>query len=276
MNYYCLIAGLPDIHQEDTKTTASLAEWKTDLLEQLNNNDAALLRLLFAKYDNDNLLTYLVDKDADLNSLGNLTTEDWEQLIQLMQEAEHPNDERLLGYVPHFYHSYNDEKVIAEGLSREDYLSSLYYQYAMTSDNEFLRKWFGFNLDVNNILTAITCRKHGFDPRKYIIGSNEIAHAIRHSNARDFGLAGMFDQLDLIFRLAHEQDLLEREKKIDALKWAWLEENTFFNYFTVEKVLAFVLRMEMIDRWKLLSVEKGAKVFRQLLEKMKEGLQFEE
>lgn len=54
------------------------------------------------------------------------------------------------------------------------------------------------------------------------------------------------------------------------------EDSTFFNYFTVEKVLAFVLKMEMIERWKLLSVEKGAKIFRELLVSLKEGVNFEE
>jgi Protein of unknown function (DUF2764) len=233
------------------------------------------MKLVFAKYDNVNFLTYLDNKDADLNKLGNLNTADWEQLIALLQEVENPKDSRLLPYYQVFYQKIGNEKTTDEGFSSEDQLASLYFEYAMQNNNQFLSAWFEFNLNINNILTATACRKHGFDQRNMVIGSNEIATAIKNSNARDFGLAGVFDQLDVVLRISEENDLLEREKKIDALKWAWLEENTFFNYFSIEKVLAYVLKIEMLERWKPLSVEKGTQIFRELLVGMKEGVKFE-
>ncbi|MDD3079454.1 MAG: DUF2764 family protein [Paludibacter sp.] len=274
MNYYCLIAGLPDI-VEDTKTAIAVAELKHELQEQLSDADLQLLKILFAAYDNDNLLAFLKNKEAQLNSLGNLTSDDWSELILLMQESEKPKDARLLLYIQKFYTSISDEKFDTGGISQEDYLSSLYYEEAMQSKNEFLRSWFEFNLNLNNILTAIACRKHGFDQRALVVGNNEVANIIRQSNARDFGLGGMFDELDMILRIAEETDLLEREKKIDALKWKWLEDNTFFHYFSVEKVLAYVLKVQMIERWKFLSVENGTQVFRQLLDEFREGVSFE-
>jgi hypothetical protein len=165
---------------------------------------------------------------------------------------------------------------VNEQMLREDYLSILYFEYGMLCKNEFLRKWFAFNLDLKNVLTAIACRKHGFDQRSMVLGNSEIANAIRLSNARDFGLTGVFEQLDVLMRIADEPNLLEREKKIDALKWEWLEENSFFNYFGVEKVLSYVLKVQMIERWKALSVEKGAQIFRQILADLKSEVKFEE
>ncbi|OIP83230.1 MAG: hypothetical protein AUK44_05855 [Porphyromonadaceae bacterium CG2_30_38_12] len=275
MNYYCLIAGLPDIQAEDTKTTISMLEFKNELLEQLSALDTELLKLVFANYDNANFLAYLNNKDAALNPLGNLSSTNWAELLALMQEVENPNDKRLLPYIQKFYHTFGNEKVNAEGVLNVDYLSGLYYEYAMQNSNSFLSNWFEFNLNINNILSAYACRKHGFDQRTMVLGNNEVALAIKTSNARDFGLAGLFEQLDVVLRIAEENDLLEREKKIDALKWSWLEENTFFNYFSIEKVLAYVLKIEMIERWKTLSVEKGTQIFRQLLVGMKEGVKLE-
>ncbi|MCE5331028.1 MAG: DUF2764 domain-containing protein [Bacteroidales bacterium] len=276
MNYYCLVAGLPDIQAEDMKSAISMLELKNELLEQLSPSDARLLKLLFSRYDNENLLAFLANKDAVLNPVGNFTSDDWTQLVALMNESENPKDIRLFPYIQKFHSTYSDEKLAAEGVSREDYLATLYFEEAMKSENVFLHNWFEYNLNINNIMTAIACRKHGFDLRSLVIGNNEVAVTIRQSNARDFGLTGMFEHLDLVLRIAEENDLLEREKKIDALKWAWLEENTFFHYFSVEKILAFVLKMEMIDRWKMLSVEKGAKIFRDLLGNLKEGVKFGE
>ena len=168
MNYYCLIAGLPDIQPEDSKTHSSLIELKNELLAQLSEADAELLKLLFSKLDNDNLLSYLENKDADLNPLGNLKTDDLEQLIALMQEFENPKDSRLLPYIQTFHNTYTDENFLTEGVSHEDYLSGVYFEYAMGCKNSFLRKWFEFNLNINNILTAIACRKHGFDQKTLV------------------------------------------------------------------------------------------------------------
>ena len=275
MNYYCLIAGLPDIQAEDTKINVSLPELKEELLEQLSTSDGQLLKLIFAEYDNRNFLAFLANKDAVLNPLGNISSSDWLQLVAIMKDSENPKDQYLLPYIQKFYTEISDEKNAIEGISPEDHLAALYYEEALKNDNKFLQKWFEFNLNVNNILTAIACRNHGFDQQALLIGNNEVALTIRKSNSRDFGLTGMFEQLDLVLRIAEENDLLERERKIDALKWTWLEENTFFNYFSVEKVLAYVLKIQMIDRWKMLSMEKGGQIFRELLGSLKEGVSFE-
>lgn len=276
MNYYCLIAGLPDLQIESDKTYLSLAALKIELLEQLSDADAQLLKLVFAKFDNDNWLKYLQNKEAQLNQLGNLQASDLEQLHGLLEEFENPKDSRLLPYLHTFYNNYNAENFLSQGVSHEDYLSGLYYEFAMKSGNLFLRDWFEFNLNINNVLTAIACRKHGFDLRSLVIGNNEVAQTIKSSNARDFGLQGIFEQLDSVLRISEEPNLLLREKQIDALKWQWLDEHTFFNYFGVEKVLAFVLKSELLERWKPLTVEKGTEVFRELLGNLKEGVNFDE
>lgn len=274
MNYYCLIAGLPDIQAEDTKTNVSLANLKTELNEQLAPADKQLLALIFARYDNTNLLAYLNKRDAELNSLGNLTADDWTELTALIQETETPADSRLQPYLHQFFKAINSDKFSQENSSREDYLAALYYGQALQSKNKFIHDWFEFNLNINNILTGVACRKHGFDVKSLVVGSNEVAVAVRQSNARDFGLTGTFAELDTILKIAEEQNLLEREKKIDALKWQWLEDKTFFHYFSVERILAFVLKVQMIERWKLLSVENGSRIFRALLAGMKEGVKF--
>lgn len=251
---------------------------KLTLEEQLLEKDLKLLNLIYAKYDNKNLLFYLRNKDADLSPLGSLRSDDWKELTAMMEEVENPKDNRLLPYMQQYYASYKDESFSFTEISEEDYLSGLYYQYAMQNNNKFLHDWFEFNLNVNNILTAIACRKYGFNPQQYIIGDNEdeIAQTLRKSNARDFGLGGMFDQLDEVLRISEESNLLVREKMIDELKWNWLDEHTFFDYFSIERVLAFVLKCELINRWKPLTQEKGTKVFREMLDSLKEDVKFEE
>lgn len=276
MNYYSLVAGLPDIQLEDFKSVPSILQLKRELLEQLSTEDVKLLKIIFAKIDNHNWLKYLADKEAVLNPLGNIGSDDFPQLLTLMQEVDNLNDDRLLPYIQSYYLSSNEEKFLSKGINNEDYLTSLYYDYAAKIRNDFLKDWFEFNLNVNNVLIAVTSRKHDWDVKAFIVGNNEVAQTIRSSNSRDFGLTGIFDQLDTVLRIADEPNLISREKQIDALKWQWLDEHTFFNYFGVEKVLAFVLKVEMIERWKPLTMEKGTDIFRELLGNLKEGVNFDE
>lgn len=252
-----------------------MEQLKTELEEQLTPDDFRLLELIYSKYDNKNLLRYLNNKDEQLNPLGNRNADDWKELITLMEETENPKDPRLFPYVERFYRKYKDENFSFEGASHEDYLAGLYYEFAMQNKNLFLHDWFEFNLNINNVLTAIACRKYEFNPQYFIIGNNEIAQTLRKTNARDFGLAGMLEEPDAIISISEEENLLEREKKIDALKWNWLEEHTFFHYFTIEKVLSFVLKCELINRWKPLTQEQGTEVFRNLLNELKQGVEFE-
>ena len=141
----------------------------------------------------------------------------------------------------------------------------------MKCSNGFIRNWFELNLNINNMLTAITCRKYGFDKAEYIVGNNEVAEAIRTSNARDFGLGDAVDYLPDLQRIAEEPDLMAREKKVDLLKWKWLDDNTFFKTFDIESVFAYLLKLEMIERWVTLDRVTGEKTFREIVGAMKKG-----
>ncbi|MBQ5926221.1 MAG: DUF2764 family protein, partial [Paludibacteraceae bacterium] len=61
---------------------------------------------------------------------------------------------------------------------------------------------------------------------------------------------------------------------IDALKWNWLVEHTFFNTFGIESVLSFWLRCELMHRWDNLSMEEGAVLFRQIFNDLKKEVYF--
>lgn len=178
----------------------------------------------------------------------------------------------------------NDEKISAQLAARleegdsplreEDLRWQLVYEAGAKSQNAFVREWFAYNLLLNNVLTAVICRKHGFDVKKAIVGEGEVQDMLRTSTQRDFGLSAVLDDADAILRLCEIEDLYEREKKTDALRWAWLEEKTLFNYFEIENVLAYYLRAKMLYRWDLLNVEEGTRVFKALVADMKRDIKF--
>lgn len=159
-------------------------------------------------------------------------------------------------------------------LSDEDLRWQLVYELGAKSKNPFVRDWFAFNLTVNNVLAAAICRKHHFDVKKAIVGEGEVQDMLRTSQQKDFGLSATVDGIQDILRLAEIDDLYEREKKTDALRWEWLEQKTLFNYYELENVLCYYLRSKMLYRWGMLTVEEGTRVFRELIADMKRDVKF--
>ena len=278
MNYYCYIAGLPDIQIDNQKSIPAQEEILDELKQILSKGDMALLDLLRLKYDNDNLLKFLANRDAELNPLGKLTSQDWAELIELIDNSDERNpvrDARLLKYVLEFYTTIRNEQSEEKIDFAEDFLAALYYKYGIQCKNKFVADWFEFNLNINNILTALTCRKYGWDIKSAIVGDNVVAETIRSSvSARDFNLKAEIDYFDALVSISETANLLDREHRIDALKWNWLEENTFFSSFSIEKVLSFWLRCELMHRWDNLSMEEGAEIFRQMINDLKKDVKF--
>lgn len=277
MEYYNLLTGLPDLQADNAKSAPELHELLEELRGVLSKHDNALLNVLLMRYDNDNLLAYLENNGAELNDLGLLTADDWHEILTILADEDNKEkkDARLQKYVKTYYETINDEEKNANIESKEDLLTSLYYEFGMGSKNHFIAEWFEFCLNMNNVIAAVICRKHGFNVKSAVIGDNEIADALRSSGARDFGLVGQFDYVDKFLSVAEESNPLDREKKMDALKWEWLEDHTFFDHFSVENVLSYWIRCELMHRWDCLSVEQGKEVFRGLLNEMKKDIHFE-
>lgn len=277
MEYYNLITGLPDLQADNSKSAPALSELLEELQGVMTKGDLKLLNLLRMRYDNANLLAYMADSNAELNDLGLLSADDWHNLLTILadEDDKEKKDARLQSYVKEFYQIINDEEQGAEVESKEDLLTRLYYEFGMKSKNSFVAEWFNFCLNMNNVIAAVICRKHGFNVKTAVIGDNEIADALRTSGARDFGLVGQFEYVDKFLSVAEESNPLDREKKMDALKWEWLEDHTFFDHFSVENVLSYWIRCELMHRWDCLSVEQGKEVFRGLLNEMKKDIHFE-
>lgn len=272
--YYYLVAGLPDISLEDGKLSYTISDFRAESYGDLSAKDQALIDLFYLKYDHADLLSLLKDKDAVTQGKGNFSSEDLLQMIASVKEGEKP-DAKFPSYLYDFIAQYlalpADELYKAENL-----LASAYYAYAMKSKNPFIASWFEFNLNINNILAAFAARKYKMNVAEVIVGDTDVCEMLRTSNARDFGLSETLDYFEPLQRLVETDDLVEREKKVDQLKWKWLEDASFFHYFTVERLFVFLLQLEMIERWVLLDKEKGSELFRQMIQNLKDEVQIPE
>lgn len=263
--YYCLIAGLPDLLPDDRKLSFSTPDFRKELNNTLSPADKALMDLHNLEYDNRNLLQYLKDKETDFDERGVISKAVFAEVIRRIREEESLKGIDIPAYFLRFIQEWQDENPLSERLSREDQLSELYQDYLLTCRNEFFSAWFELNLDISNIRIALSAGKYGYEIASLIVGNNETARQIRSSNAKDFGLPGKFAGFGTLQRILDEPDLLQREKKIDMLKWNWLDEQTFFFNFSIENVFAYLLKLEMVERWLVLHKDTGEKMLRQLV-----------
>lgn len=272
--YYCLVAGLPDISLDDGKLSYSVSDFKAELYPDLSAQDRKLIDLFYLKFDNTAILKLLKNKDAVIEDKGNFSAEELLQLIEAVREGDTP-DKKYPSYLVNFVSQYlqlsQDELYRAD-----DLLAALYYSYGMLSNNAFIASWFEFNLNLNNILAALAARKYKLEVSSVIVGATSICEQLRTSNARDFGLNETLEYFEALQRIADIEELVEREKKVDMLKWKWLEDESFFHYFTIERIFVFLMQLEMIERWISLDKEKGNELFRKMIQDLKNEVQIPE
>lgn len=272
--YYCLVAGLPDISLDDGKLSYSVSDFKAELYPDLSAQDRKLIDLFYLKFDNTAILKLLKNKDAVIEDKGNFSAEELLQLIEAVREGDTP-DKKYPSYLVNFVSQYlqlsQDELYRAD-----DLLAALYYSYGMSSNNAFIASWFEFNLNLNNILAALATRKYKMEVSSVIVGATSICEQLRTSNARDFGLNETLEYFEALQRIADIEELVEREKKVDMLKWKWLEDESFFHYFTIERIFVFLMQLEMIERWISLDKEKGNELFRKMIQDLKNEVQIPE
>lgn len=272
--YYCLVAGLPDISLDDGKLSYSVSDFKAELYPDLSAQDRKLIDLFYLKFDNTAILKLLKNKDAVIEDKGNFSAEELLQLIEAVREGDTP-DKKYPSYLVNFVSQYlqlsQDELYRAD-----DLLAALYYSYGMSSNNAFIASWFEFNLNLNNILAALAARKYKLEVSSVIVGATSVCEQLRTSNARDFGLNETLEYFEALQRIADIEELVEREKKVDMLKWKWLEDESFFHYFTIERIFVFLMQLEMIERWISLDKEKGNELFRKMIQDLKNEVQIPE
>ncbi|MBQ9884966.1 MAG: DUF2764 domain-containing protein [Bacteroidaceae bacterium] len=270
--YYYLVTGLPELTLEDNKLRYSVADFKKEFYPELSSGDKKLVDLFYLRFDNENVLSLLKDREAQIDERGNYSADSIRAIIgQIQEEGKILTPNVLPSYLNQFITSYMLDPTFTEGkVMVVDRLAAMYYAYAMKCGNDFLSSWFEFNLHVNNILVALTARKFKMEVEPLIVGDTEVCQTLRSSNARDFGLSSEVDYLEQVVKISEIADLVEREKKIDQLRWKWMEDKTFFEYFSLERLYVFLLQTDIIERWLTLDKEKGNQMFRSIIAALKD------
>ena len=265
-NYYCLIAGLPEISPDDKKLSLSVQELRTYLNDYLSKKEIDTINLFFFPNDNAQILRLLQKQEPDLNLQTVFTTS------QLEDEILDPMF--VPSYIKDYLHDLQKEDKETNNRLPEVELSERYWNFMLSQKENIVRKYADFSLNVRNLITALNCRKYHLDIEKEVIGDSYFTRQLKTSRAKDFELSDDYPYVDTVLTLFEKDNIAEREYRIDMLYWEFLDEMTEHKYFTFDNVIAFTLKLMILERWSKMTTEQGKAIFRDLLERFKNEFQF--
>jgi hypothetical protein len=262
------MAGLPTVKLTDAQPQQSLLQLKEELADVLEPQDARLMERYFMRFDCENLATLLADEAAEIDQRGNY---DREALSLLIEEARQ-TDSAVKGFpafMADFVRDYDAHAGQTNWFARDAALLA-YYNYARECPNAMMADWYSLNFNILNILTALIARRQGWALENYVQGDGPVVEALlKQSTQADFGLNGELDYMKDLMQAADTTDPVEKERQIDALRWNWLEDKTFFEPFDITALFAYVVRNEILERWALLDPEQGRERFTQIIENLR-------
>lgn len=265
-NYYCLVAGLREwTLDSDTKGFDAKAI-VSDILEELSEEDAEAVRLLHTGYDCQNIIARREGRTYH-NPLGNLSPEQVEEAVGGRYEAL----PRSLAAVMAAYADPEGEHAesIDVGDRFEKSLLESYYAELAASKCRFLREWGAFDRNLRNIAAAVTARMASRQIDSVTVGSGDVAEQLARSSAADFGLRGELPYIDsVITAIADESDLVEKEHKLDIIRWNEADELSVFDYFNINAILSYIVKVDIVARWSVLSPEKGREMLDRLMREL--------
>lgn len=276
-NYYCLLSGLPFLKPEGVAEGEMVSSaWVRNLIEEeygVSDRDKKLISLIYLKGDCRNLLLLLENSSAELPHSGNWTKEELQEMVADALEDIFQDDPRFPGFMAQFVREYVANRKEPNYFA-EDRLMLRYWNYMQQEGTGFVKKWAELNINVSNILTAFICRQQQWDVERYIYGDNDVTESIRRNpTASDFGLTREVDYMPSLQKIVECTDPVEKERHIDALKWTWIEDETFLSNFDIDALFAYLLKVEMLERWQLLDPDFGRETFENIIEDLRSECQ---
>jgi len=108
MNYYAFISGLPDLIFDEHKKVHSTREFRDELNTLLARSDKKVVKNLFLKYDNNNLLSFLIkgEENMSFNEMANYTLEEILDMVDVEKDEDRKWNKKYPTYLQTFIQDY--------------------------------------------------------------------------------------------------------------------------------------------------------------------------
>ena len=266
--YFYLVSSLREWAIDSDTKGFSVREILDEILDELTTQDRKAVELLYGYYDCENVIARMVGRNR-YNQLGNLTVEQLDDLLNNRNYALLPK--RVADVVKLYVEADDEERdsdvVLEESVERA--ILGAYYATLAESKSRFLKGWGEFDRTLRNISAAVAAREAGRQVKDVLVGGGDVVEQLSRSSAADFGLRGELPYIDaVISAITDEPNIVEKERKIDAIRWAEAEEIAVFDYFDINYILSYLVKVNIVARWTLLSPEVGRQMLNRFIESL--------
>ncbi len=269
--YICLVAGLNEYTLGADAKGFDLEALLEEVFDEFDKGDAALVRLLYGYYDCENIAAAYSSR-SNHNKLGRLSRESVEALIAGDESGEENPMDSLpeeVARVVELYTSRESRDVSETSQSFERALFGAYYAACARSKSRLLREWSEADRNLRNVAAAITARDAGRSVDEVVVGEGGVVDQLTRSSAADFGLRGELSYIDAVIgAVSDEPNLVEKERRIDMVRWEVVEELMEGEYFSADYVLGYLVKVNIVARWRELDPRRGAEIFAKLMEEL--------
>ena len=139
-------------------------------------------------------------------------------------------------------------ELMEEGFN-EDTLGADFYAKATESKNRFIREYFDFDGRLRNMKVEYLAKRLGKESDPYLVDLEEAD----------------FEEEKQIQDILANPDFVQREQKMDELKWEKASDIARMDYFNMNAILAFLVKAKTVQRWAELDPAKGQEMFKKLV-----------
>ena len=263
--YYYLVAGLREWTLESDTKGFNVREIVDEILTELTKRDREAVSLLYAYYDCENIIAYRAKRERH-NELGNLSRE---QVAQMFAERDYSSLSANVAKVVKYFNASDDEERDEDNVINDTFEHALfeaYYRDLAESKCSFLKAWGEFDRNLRNISAALAAREAGRAVADVVVGGGEVVEQLKSSSAADFGLRGELQYIDaVISAVSDEKNIVEKERKIDKVREEQAWDIASFDFFNINFILSYLVRVNIIARWMLLLPEAGREMLNRLM-----------
>lgn len=151
--------------------------------------------------------------------------------------------------------SEKDQKLVElmeEGFD-ESTLGAEFYAKAAESKNRFIREYFDFDGRLRNMKVEYLAKRLGKESDPYLVNLDEAD----------------FEEEKQIQDILADANFVDREQKMDELKWEKASDIARMDYFNMNAILAFLVKAKTVQRWAELDPEKGTEMFHKLVKEIR-------
>jgi len=253
-NYYFLGTLLPDLRIGEPPEVG-FSELDQLMKDNLTTADYEKTRTLRNLYDISNLRSYW--KGEPLDPTGNFNQVELEEALITRT--------MLPSYVFNFVDKYPTNE---ERLSHYPELLSNFYKDAISKATGFFKYYLTLEREVRLIMVAFRAKKLGRDIYKELQYEDPeedlIAQILAQKDAAEYEPPEKYEDIKVLFQQYYD-DPLELQKALIDYRFNKIDEKLNIELFSIDRILAYVIEVIMVERWMHMDKQKGLKIVDSML-----------